>query len=134
MYWTDWGEPASIERASMDGTSHRVLHSTSLVWPNGLTIDYTMQTLYWVDAQLDRIETSSTDGTGRQLLSTTHIYHPFGITIYEGVLYWTDWQVKAVLKAPVSQPTAVQAVLLNLLLDPMTIHTVSLQRQPLSKG
>lgn len=132
MYWTDWGQPAKIEQASMDGSSRTVLHNTGLGWPNGLTIDYTTQTLYWVDAQLDKIETSSTSGTGRRLLSTTHIYHPFGIDIYQGVLYWTDWQVRAVLRAPVSQPSAVEVVISNLIFDPMTLRTVSLERQPLS--
>ena len=134
MYWTDWGQPATIERASMDGTSQTILHNSGLGWPNGLTIDYTTQTLYWVDAQLDRIETSTVSGLGRRILSTTHIiYHPFGIDVYQGVLYWTDWQAKAVLKAPVSSPSSVQIVISNLYLDPMTIRTVSLQRQQLSK-
>ena len=133
MYWTDWGQPAAIERASMDGSSHVVLHNSNIGWPNGLTIDYATQTLYWVDAQLDRIETSSTAGFGRRVLSTTHIYHPFSIGFYEGTLYWTDWQVKAVLKAPVNQPSNVAVVISNLLLDPMTIRVVSQRRQPLSK-
>ena len=133
MYWTDWGQPATIERASMDGTSQTVLHNTGLVCPNGLTIDYATQTLYWVDAQLDRMETSTASGTGRRILSTTNIYHPFGIDVLQGVLYWTDWQVRAVLKASVSQPSSVQIVISNLYLDPMSICTVSLQRQQLSK-
>ena len=134
MYWTDWGQPATIERASMDGTSQTVLHNTGLVWPNGLTIDYATQTLYWVDAQLDRIETSTASGTGRRILSTTNIYHPFGIDVFQGTLYWTDWQARAVLKASVSQPTSVQYVIYNLYLDPMSIRTVSLQRQQFSKN
>ena len=133
MYWTDWGQPAKIEEASMDGSSRRVLHDTDLGWPNGLTIDYDTQTLYWADAQLDKIEMSSTNGTGRRLLSTTYILHPFGIDIYQGVLYWTDWRYKAVLKANVSQPSDIRVVLYNLTFNPMGICTVSLERQPLSK-
>lgn len=67
MYWTDWGSPAKIERASMDGQNRMVLHDTNLTWPNGITIDYPAQRLYWVDAALDRIEFSGVDGTGRQV-------------------------------------------------------------------
>lgn len=134
MYWTDWGQPAKIEVASMDGSSHRVLHDTNLGWPNGLTIDYDTQTLYWADALLDKIETSSTNGTGRMVVCTTHILHPFGIEIYQETLYWTDWRYKAVLKANVSQPTCdIRVVLYNLTFDPMGIRTVSLERQPPSK-
>ena len=131
MYWTDWGTPGKIERASMDGTNRRVLHNTSLGWPNGLTLDYPAQVLYWVDALLDRIESSNTDGSNRRLLSTTAIVHPFGITIYRGKLYWTDWQLNAILTAPTSQLTGVTAVFQNLTFDPMQIHFVSEERQPL---
>ena len=55
MYWTDWGNPAKIERASMDGQNRMVLHNTLLTWPNGITIDYSAQKLYWVDAFLDKL-------------------------------------------------------------------------------
>ena len=133
MYWTDWGTPATIERASMDGTSHVVLHNTTLVWPNGLTIDYATQTLYWADAYLDRIESSGTDGKQRQLLSTSFVFHPFGIEFCQGYLYWTDWRFNAVLKANVSQMSSVGVVISGLFHDPMTIRAVSLERQPISK-
>jgi len=50
------GDVAKIERASMDGDARRTLHNTDLVWPNGLTLDYQNQVLYWIDAFLDKIE------------------------------------------------------------------------------
>ena len=67
MYWTDWGSTAKIEKASMDGQNRVVLHDTLLTWPNGITIDYAAQRLYWTDASLDKIEYSGVDGTGRQV-------------------------------------------------------------------
>jgi len=130
MYWTDWGTVAKIERASMDGTSREVLHNTSLVWPNALTLDYESQILYWMDASLDKFESSGVDGSNRRLLSTTHIYHPFGITLYQNSFYWTDWQVNAVLSAPLNMPTSVGVVISGLFLDPMGISCVSVDRQP----
>ncbi len=53
------------------------------------------QTLYWVDASLDKVESAGYDGSNRQLLvsSGPGVYHPFSITFYDGTLYWTDWQV-----------------------------------------
>ena len=130
MYWTDWGIVAKIERASMDGTSRQVLHNTNLVWPNALTLDYDSQILYWMDASLDKFESSGVDGSNRRLLSTTHIYHPFGITLYQNMFYWTDWQVKAVLSAPINLPAAVNVVISGLLVNPMGISVVSVDRQP----
>ena len=130
MYWTDWGTVAKIERASMDGTSREVLHNTSLIWPNALTLDYDTQTLYWMDASLDKFESSNADGSNRRLLSTTHIYHPFGITFYQNTVYWTDWQLNAILTTPVSHPTQVSVVMRYLVHHPMGISVVSIDRQP----
>lgn len=52
MYWTDWGTNAKIERATLGGNFRTDIVNTSLVWPNGLTLDYEEQRLYWADASL----------------------------------------------------------------------------------
>ena len=130
MYWTDWGTVAKIERASMDGTSRVVLHSTNLRWPNALTLDYNTQTLYWMDAFLDKLESSNADGSNRRLLSRTQIRHPFDVTFYQKRLYWTDWQLNTVYSALVDHPTQVSVVMRGLVLDPMGISVVSVDRQP----
>lgn len=49
-------------------------------WPNGLTIDYSAERIYWADAKLDKIETSDYFGDNRVVL-VSHIPHPFGITL-----------------------------------------------------
>lgn len=36
MYWTDWGQDAKIERASLDGSDRVVFIKNNLVWPNGM--------------------------------------------------------------------------------------------------
>ena len=91
MYWTDWGTVAKIEKASMDGSNRSVIHSTNLIWPNALTLDYVSQVLYWADAFLDKIESSDVDGSNRRVIVTTGVYHPFGITLFEDKLYFSDW-------------------------------------------
>lgn len=40
----------------MDGSDREVWVSTDLQWPNGLSIDYKANRLYWCDAYVDRIE------------------------------------------------------------------------------
>lgn len=52
MYWTDWGTNAKIERATLGGNFRIPIVNTSLVWPNGLTLDYETDLLYWADASL----------------------------------------------------------------------------------
>ncbi len=68
MYWTDWGEPAKIERAGMDGSSRSVLVQDNLMWPNGLAIDQQRGLLYWSDAGVKRIEYSDLSGLNRKVL------------------------------------------------------------------
>lgn len=65
MYWTDWGEIPKIERAGMDGTHRGVIIDSEIYWPNGLTLDYSQQKLYWADAKYNFIHRSSLDGTER---------------------------------------------------------------------
>lgn len=52
MYWTDWSSNAKIERATLGGNFRTPIVSTNLVWPNGLTLDYEEQQLYWADGNL----------------------------------------------------------------------------------
>ena len=89
MYWADWGEPAKIERASMDGTGREVLHNTGLSSPEGITIDYISQTVYWTDYRSGVIEYSNTDGTNRRQLQSG-LNFPQGITVHDSLVYWTD--------------------------------------------
>ena len=95
MYWSDWGAVATIERASMDGQAKQILHNSQLVYPNGLTLDYQHQVLYWIDASLDKIESSNVDGTNRTLIANFALsspnYHPFSMTFFNNILYWSDW-------------------------------------------
>ena len=58
MYWTDAGRDV-IERATMDGNSRMILHSSGLTNALGITLDYDNQVLYWVDRSLKRIESSA---------------------------------------------------------------------------
>lgn len=74
----------------MDGANRQVLHSTGLVWPNGITLDYAVQRIYWADAYLNRIEFCSYDGSSRVQL-VRNLRHPFAVTIEGSLIFWTDW-------------------------------------------
>ena len=136
MYWTDWGTIPRIERASMDGAVRSTIVDTDLRVPSGLTLDYATQTLYWVDAGMDKIEKSNVDGSMRMILPTlaTAVQHPFAITFFEGYLYWSDWTLNAILKAPVTDTTNSTYFYPGLTYDPMQLHVVSLYRQPYGKS
>ena len=57
MYWTNWKEKsASIQTAFLSGSDLKSLITTDIQSPNGLTIDFAANQLYWSDARLDKIE------------------------------------------------------------------------------
>ena len=129
FYWTDWGDVAKIERASMDGSDRTVLHDTDLFWPNGLTLDYEAQILYWADASLDKIESSGVDGTNRRLITQQNVFHPFAITVHENTLYWTDWQINSILARGLSPSENTITLYSGLITDPMGIQVITTERQ-----
>ncbi len=131
MYWTDYGTLDKIERASMDGTSRRVLHSTGLTSPFGLTLDYDTQNLYWIDYTLDKLESSSVDGTNRRLLTTVNIRCPYGITFFNQKLYWGDSCTHVVYSTFANSPNSVSTVIATGN-DPYYLHVISEDRQPIS--
>ena len=70
MFWTDWGRNPKIERAAMDGSARTVLVNKTMFgskkvigWPNGLTIDYGKDMIYWVDAKADFIASMDLNGS-----------------------------------------------------------------------
>ena len=96
MFWTDWGKHPKIERAELDGSHRITLVNTSVAWPNGITIDFHEQKLYWVDAKLDKIEIMNLDGSNRRVILDSKLPHVFGFTVLGDRLFWTDWQRRAI--------------------------------------
>ena len=68
IFWTDWGTTPRIERSSLDGSDRRIIADSSLFWPNGLTIDYAANKIYWADAKHHVIECANLDGSFRKVV------------------------------------------------------------------
>ena len=131
MYWTDIGLDR-IERATMDGNSRTVLHSSGLSTVYGLTLDYQNQTLYWVDYSNNRIEKSSVTGSNRVVVRTG-LRDPWGVTYHAQRLYWTDWSADRIYSISVapSSSGAITSLTSSLGGNPNGIHVITEERQPL---
>ncbi|XP_023703710.1 low-density lipoprotein receptor-related protein 2 [Cryptotermes secundus] len=98
IFFSEWDRPANISRAHTDGSNLIVFRNVTLGWPNGLSVDFQTDRLYWCDALLDHVQHSNLDGTDVRTVSSRLIRHPFSIVIHKDWMYITDWRLDAIIK------------------------------------
>ncbi|XP_037869964.1 low-density lipoprotein receptor-related protein 2 isoform X2 [Bombyx mori] len=98
IFFSEWDRPANISRSNTDGTGLLVFENVTLGWPNGLSIDFDTDRLYWCDALLDHVQHSKLDGTDVKTVSSRLIRHPFSIVIHKEFMYITDWRLDAIVR------------------------------------
>lgn len=117
MYWTTIAPGSGkIYKTSMDGAQRMILHDSDTVeFPNGITLDQTDQTLYWVDAgSSDR----NIVGKSRTALSSPNMtvfrfntrQLPFHATFFNGGLYYTEWRGTSVSRLSLDSTPSVEQV------------------------
>jgi len=138
IFWTDWNilQPR-IESASMSGEDRMVIYNMTNKegsWPNGLTVDYELLRIYWVDARSDSIRTITYDGKDHREILRNHdlITHPFAITLFGNYLYYTDWKTNSVIKANKFNGSDIQIVQ-KAMTQPFDIKIYHPSRQPRTK-
>lgn len=132
FYWTDYGRD-TIERASMDGNSQSILHSSNLQDTYALTIDIEHQILYWADYSLNTIEKSNVDGSNRVML-TRSIRDPFCMSYYNGRLFWGDLYYNRILTGSVSSPGSGTYLGGSVSYDVYGIQVISRDLQPIGEN
>ncbi|XP_071823394.1 prolow-density lipoprotein receptor-related protein 1-like isoform X3 [Apostichopus japonicus] len=136
FFWTDWGSSPYIGKAGMDGSNFTKLVTTRLLWPNGLTIDYPTDRVFWADAGTDRIEFVEYDGTNRHLIINEGVGtpHVFSISVFTDFIYWGDWRNHTIYKAHkyhnARRNSVVTALINNTNQRPMDLHVMHPLRQP----
>jgi low density lipoprotein-related protein 2 len=98
IFFSEWDRPANISRANADGTNVQVFRNVLLGWPNGLSMDYERDRLYWCDALLDHIQHANLDGGDVKTISSRMIRHPFSLVVYTDKLFVTDWRLDAIIE------------------------------------
>ncbi|KAJ0058038.1 hypothetical protein NL108_007263, partial [Boleophthalmus pectinirostris] len=101
LYWTDWGNPAKIEKGGLNGVDRTALVTDNIEWPNGITLDLLNQRLYWVDSKLHTLSSIDVQGGGRRtlIIDEEQLAHPLGLTVFEERVFWTDVSNNAILSA-----------------------------------
>lgn len=98
IFFSEWDRPANITRANTDGTDLLVFKNVTLGWPNGLSIDFKEDRVYWCDALLDHVQHSNLDGTDIKTVNSRLVRHPFSIVIHNDWMYITDWRLDAIIR------------------------------------
>ena len=89
----------------MDGGNRRTIRSgDNIGWPNGLTIDFSTNKLYWMDAKRDHMMQTDFDGENAKIVLDS-LSHPFGLDVHNGYAYWSDWQHMAIYRISLSEKT-----------------------------
>ncbi|KAL8606483.1 hypothetical protein ACOMHN_037714 [Nucella lapillus] len=130
MVWTDWGLEPKIESAGMNGLHRKTIINDLITWPNGLTIDYVDDRLYWIDAKTHQIGSSDLDGNNRRMILRGHQFlgHPFAITVFEDYVYWSDWPSESIRRYNKFQKGKVETIAQGLD-TPMDVHILHPYRQ-----
>nr|XP_042898156.1 very low-density lipoprotein receptor isoform X1 [Parasteatoda tepidariorum]XP_042898157.1 very low-density lipoprotein receptor isoform X2 [Parasteatoda tepidariorum] len=131
LFWSDWGEPAKIERAGMDGTHRSVVISQDIRWPNGLAIDIVTKKIFWVDAKLHTLSSADYDGSNQRVVlsSSFAIKHPFALDVFEDWVYWSDWESESISKVDKFTGKDVEVVA-NGISSPMGLRVYHSYKQP----
>ncbi|XP_044750079.1 sortilin-related receptor-like [Coccinella septempunctata] len=96
LFWTDWSsDNPSVNRADLDGTHLKPLFKKPIVeWPNGITIDYIAERIYWVDAKQDYIASADLHGDDMKYVirGSEVVSHPFAVAVFKNTMFWDDWK------------------------------------------
>lgn len=93
LFWTDVGDHPTIQSSGLDGSLRKVLLSTSVIWPTGISIDIVKKRLYWMDVRMHSITSCDFDGSKLQVLNlaSDSLVHPWRLSVFEDTVYWSDW-------------------------------------------
>ncbi|XP_066141061.1 low-density lipoprotein receptor-related protein 6 isoform X1 [Euwallacea fornicatus] len=131
LFWTDWGETPKIERAGMNGDpkTRKVIVSDNIYWPNGITVDYEAERIYWTDGKLLFIKAMDYDGKDMSTILSAASDYPYALTQSSFKLFWTDWKTVAIhyYYKNGTQPHPFEFYATN---HPMDIKVYDKQRQP----
>lgn len=131
LFWTDWNAfNPSVSRANLDGEDKKELFtSPEVFWPNGITIDFIAERIYWVDASKDYIASSDLNGKGflKVLHSDARVEHPFAVAVHKELMYWSDWKMSSVFSADKDHGIMIRTVaedMLNLMDLKIFAHSI----------
>lgn len=75
-----------------DPKTRKIIVKDDIFWPNGITIDYNNNMIFWVDAKLQFVDVIDFNGHKRKRVAKGGLEYPYALTFFNDKLYWTDWK------------------------------------------
>lgn len=121
LFWTDWEDDnPRIERSLLDGSARQVIVDVQQYsnmpksLPNGITLDYAVHRVYWIDARAGSIHTVKYDGSDhKKILHLSTFSKPFSMDVFGDYFYWTDITYSSIYKAHRFSVNASQQVVVH---------------------
>ncbi|XP_054719384.1 sortilin-related receptor-like [Uloborus diversus] len=103
LFVADWSPTKPrISRCHLDGSGFEELFgSTVVTWPNGVSVDFSDDRIFWTDAKMDYVASSGLAGEDLKYVvqGPKSSPHPFAVVAYKDWIYFDDWNKKAILMA-----------------------------------
>ncbi|XP_003373299.1 putative Low-density lipoprotein receptor domain class A [Trichinella spiralis] len=99
LFFTEWSLSPYVARIGMDGTDFVKLVERDIVWPNAITVDYFTERIFWGDAHFNEIWYMDMDGSRIEHIPVKFAPHIFSLTQFDDYLYWSDWNIKSIVRA-----------------------------------
>jgi low density lipoprotein-related protein 2 len=138
IYFSEWSLQPYIAKVALDGSSPFgsadpiiKIAERDLGWPNALAIDYYSDRLFWGDAHLNEIGWMDLqDGVHRRhKIPVKRTSHVASITVYDQFLFWSDWNLRQVIRAE-KWTGRNESVLVTTLQLPNDLRIIHPLRQP----
>ncbi len=129
MFWTERGQNAKIEKATLSGTQRVVMVTSNLHWPWSIDLDRRNKLIFWVDPVLDRVESVDYHGNNRKLLFQQPGFNFYGVTFLSSFLYVSDWATHRIYKfnATSANGTVLSTVKISPFIDGLVAYDSSRQ-------
>ncbi|CAJ0956680.1 unnamed protein product, partial [Mesorhabditis belari] len=148
IFFTNWQlQRPAIERVYYSGYDRKRIIETDLVTPNGITIDFSAEKLYFTEAETGSIQRSDLDGSFRETIVSTinattpknatgtktnhKTSHPFALAIFENTIYYSDWVQRAVVAVNKLSGENRRIIYQNMSDQPMGIDVWNTNKEPL---
>lgn len=93
IFYTDAAADAIVSVNMLNFSDTKAIIPKNLSNPNGISVDWIADNIYWTDTGNKVVEVSRLDGSFRKVVVSENLHEPRALAVFpkKGYLFWTDW-------------------------------------------